>query len=72
MKKAVSPQFVLQEHKLNEARKEGHVVTVTLLDGSTYTGLVAAFDMFVVEFITPNPMMSFVFYKHAIASIKYN
>ncbi|NJD91452.1 MAG: RNA chaperone Hfq [Geobacter sp.] len=72
MKKAATHQFVLQEHKLNEARKEGHVVTVTLMDGSTYTGLVTAFDMFVVEFITPNPVMCLVFYKHAIASIKYN
>lgn len=72
MKKAASQQFVLQENKLNESRKEGKVVTITLMDGSTYTGLVTAFDMFIVEFITPNPMKSFIFYKHAIASIQYN
>lgn len=72
MKKAVSQKFVIQDHKLNESRKEGKVVTVTLMNGSTYTGLVTAFDMFIVEFITPNPVMSFIFYKHAIASIKYS
>lgn len=72
MKKAKTQQFVLQDHKLNEARKEGQVVTVTLMDGSTYVGLVTAFDLFTVSFITPNPVMALLFYKHSIATIKFS
>jgi RNA chaperone Hfq len=72
MMQAVTQQFNLQDHKLNEARKEGQVVTITLMDGSTYTGLVTAFDQFTVAFITPNPIMELMLYKHAISSIKFN
>lgn len=68
----MAQQFILQDHKLNEARKEGQVVTITMMDGSTYTGLVIAFDQFAVAFITPNPMMELMLYKHAIFSITCN
>lgn len=68
----MSQQFILQDHKLNEARKEGQVVTITMMDGSTYTGLVTAFDTVTVTFITPNPVMELMLYKHSISSIKFN
>jgi RNA chaperone Hfq len=72
MKKATSQQFNLQDQKLNEARKAGQVVTITLMDGTKFTGVVSAFDLFTVAFITPNPEMDLLIYKHAISFIKFN
>jgi len=72
MKKATTQQFNLQDQKLNEARKSGQVVTITLMDGTKFTGLVLSFDLFTIAFITPNPEMDLMIYKHAISFIKFN
>ena len=70
MKKATTQQFNLQDQKLNEARKAGQVVTITLMDGTRFSGLVTAFDLFTIAFITPNPEMDLMIYKHAISFIR--
>ena len=72
MKKATTQQFNLQDQKLNEARKAGQVITITLMDGTKFAGLVSAFDLFTIAFITPNPEMDLMIYKHAVSFIKFN
>lgn len=72
VKKATTQQFNLQDQKLNEARKAGQVTTITLMDGTTFTGLILSFDLFSIAFVTPNPEMDLMIYKHAIAFIKFN
>jgi RNA chaperone Hfq len=71
MKKAPIQQFNTQDQQLNEARKEGKVVTIRFLDGNELAGLVSAFDQFCISFLVPNPMMDLLIYKHSIVYIKF-
>jgi RNA chaperone Hfq len=69
MKIATSQTFNIQDAKLNEARKAGQVLTITLMDGTKFTGLVSSFDQFSVLFITPRPEMMMI-YKQTISFIE--
>jgi len=71
MAKAPIQQFNTQDQQLNEARKEGKVVTIRFLDGNELAGIVSAFDQFWISFLVPNPMMDLMIYKHSIAYIKF-
>jgi RNA chaperone Hfq len=69
MKLATSQQFNVQDAKLNEVRKAGQILTITLMDGTKLAGLVTAFDQFSIAFITPKPEMVMI-YKHTISVIE--
>jgi RNA chaperone Hfq len=69
MKLATSQQFNVQDQILNEARKAGQIVTITLMDGTKLIGLVTSFDQFSIAFITPKPEMVMI-YKHTISFIE--
>jgi len=72
MKKATSQQFNIQDQRLNESRKEGKTITIVLLDGREFKGIVQAFDLFCISFISTFPLADLLIYKHSVAYIKFN
>lgn len=61
------PQMNLQDGFLNQVRKDGIAVTITLLGGHQLRGLVRGFDNFTVVLETEGRQD--LVYKHAIATI---
>jgi len=57
----------LQDNFLNQIRREGGVVSVTLTDGSVLEGVVTAFDSFTLALRTEDRRR--LVYKHAIACV---
>jgi RNA chaperone Hfq len=54
---------------LNEARKEGKVVTVVYLDGTTCCGVVSSFDDVGILLLDPSQESPTLIFKHAIRQI---
>lgn len=61
------PQMNLQDGFLNQVRKDGVMVTITLLSGHQLRGLVRGFDNFTV--VLEAEGRQDLVYKHAIATI---
>jgi RNA chaperone Hfq len=54
---------------LNEARKEGQVVTVIFLDGTTCSGVVSSFDDVGVLLLDPSLERPTMIFRHSIRQI---
>jgi RNA chaperone Hfq len=65
-------QFNIQDRLLNESRKAGRIITITLMDGNKLTGLVTSYDQYTIEFLSPNPPMNLTIFKQSIAFIKFS
>jgi len=61
-------QMNLQDHFLNQVRKDGILVTIYLISGVQLKGLVRGFDSFTLVLETPGKPSQLV-YKHAMASV---
>lgn len=55
---------------LNEARKEGTVVTVIFLDGTTCCGVVSSFDDVAVLLLDPSLERPTMIFRHSIRQIQ--
>lgn len=55
---------------LNEARKEGKVVTVIFLDGTTCSGVVSSFDDVAVILLDPSQESPAMIFRHSIRLIR--
>ncbi len=64
---AKSPTMNIQDSLLNQVRKEGTEVKITLIDGSSLIGQVRGFDNFTV--VVQSKTNQHLLYKHAIAQI---
>lgn len=62
-------RFNFDEGFLNEARKNGKVVTINQKDGSIYTGLISAFDSNTLLFLDPRQVSPVLLFKHSIVNI---
>lgn len=63
-------KFHFDEGFLNEARKEGRILEITLLDGTTFTGIINSFDSNTIYFLDPRQPNPILLYKHSIRLIK--
>ncbi len=63
----MSKPINLQDHFLNQVRKEGMPVTIFLLNGYQIKGVVKGFDNFTVVMDSDNKQQ--LIYKHAISTI---
>jgi RNA chaperone Hfq len=54
---------------LNEARKEGKVVTIIFLDGTTCCGVVSAFDDVGILLLDPSRESPTLIFRHSIRQI---
>lgn len=63
----MSKPINLQDHFLNQVRKEGMPVTIFLLNGYQIKGVVRGFDNFTVVMDSDNKQQ--LIYKHAISTI---
>ncbi len=61
-------QMNLQDHFLNQVRKENVQVTIYLVSGVQLKGFVRGFDSFTLVLETPGKPSQLV-YKHAMASV---
>lgn len=57
----------LQDGFLNQARREGTRLTITMISGSTFEGKIEAFDNFTV--VVNASGKHYLIYKHAISSM---
>jgi len=55
---------------LNEARKEGKVVTVIFLDGTSCCGVVSSFDDVAVILLDPSQESPAMIFRHSIRQIR--
>lgn len=63
----MSKPINLQDHFLNQVRKDGMPVTIFLLNGYQIKGVVRGFDNFTVVMDSDNKQQ--LIYKHAISTI---
>lgn len=63
----MSKPINLQDHFLNQVRKDGMPVTIFLLNGYQIKGVVKGFDNFTVVMDSDNKQQ--LIYKHAISTI---
>jgi len=54
---------------LNEARKEGKVVTIIFLDGTTCCGVVSSFDDVGILLLDPSQESPTLIFRHSIRQI---
>ncbi len=54
---------------LNEARKEGKVVTVVLLNGTTCCGVVSSFDDVCILLLDPSQESPTLIFRHSIRQL---
>lgn len=55
---------------LNEARKEGKVVTIIFLDGTTCCGVVTSFDDVAIMLVDPSQEGPSMIFRHSIRQIQ--